>query len=40
MRAKINLEGQCDLTTRLSDNIRMHALNHLQVLLSDFIDLG
>ena len=38
MRAKITLEGQCDLATCLSDNIRMHALNHLQVLLSDIID--
>ena len=38
MRAKRTLEGQCDLATCLSDNIRMHALNHLQVLLSDFID--
>ena len=38
MRAKITLEGQCDLATCLSDNISMPALNHLQVLLSDFID--
>ena len=38
MRAKITLEGQCDLATCLSDNISMLALNHLQVLLSDFID--
>ena len=38
MRAKITLEGQCDLATCLSGNISMHVLNHLQVLLSDFID--
>ena len=38
MRAKITLEGQCDLATCLSDNISMHALNHLQVLLSHFLD--
>ena len=38
MRAKITLEGQCDLATCLADNITMHALTHLQVLLSDFID--
>ena len=38
MRAKITLEGQCDLATCLSDNISMPALNHLQVLVSDFID--
>ena len=38
VRAKITLEGQCNLATCLSDNISMHALNHLQVLLSDFID--
>ena len=37
MRAQITLEGQCDLATCLSDNISMPALNHLQVLLNDFI---